>query len=186
MADELTPADVEAHTKGRVKASDPQTAVWLTQALDRVRRFCGWHVSPVREDTVVLDGGGWSYFVLPTLKVVEILSIKEDGEEVDLGGIRQVTKEPGVIYKRRGRWCGEIEVRFTHGFTAAEAGSFRGEVLSLIDREETSAGLGVSGPLTGIEVDDVNYRYSGVMDRSWGIAKDPLNESVLYQYRILL
>ncbi|WPH57638.1 hypothetical protein [Mycobacterium phage WXIN] len=185
MAEDLTPADVEAYTQGRLLASDPETARLLAASLDRVRRFCGWHVSPVQSNTESLDGEGWPYFVLPTRKVVDIVSITEDGNAVDLTTVRQKTDEPGVIYKRDAYWCGEIEIEYTHGYTADEAAAFRDEVLALIERTEMQQGTGAAGPLTGIEVDDVNMRWSGVMDRSWGIAKNPLNESVLYKYRIL-
>lgn len=185
MAEELTPQDVEDYTQGRLLADDDETERLLAASLDRIRRFCGWHVSPVKEDTAALRGSWHDYIVLPTMKVVSIESVKIDGRSIDPADIEQYTDEPGVLYRKNGHWCGRVEIEYHHGYTADEAMAFRDEVLSLIDSTEMNQGTGATGPLTGIEVDDVNLRWSGVMDRSWGIAKNPLNESVLYQYRII-
>ena len=188
MAEDLTPQDVEDYTQGRLLASDPETARMLAAALDRVRKFCGWHVSPVQVATATVRANGWhDFIVLRTLKVVDIADITEDGVAVDLSTIEQFTDEPGVLYKQHcARWCGTVTVNFTHGYTADEAAAFRDEVLGLIDRSSLNIGTGASGPLTEIHVDDVSYRWSGVTDRIAGIAKNPLDESVLYQYRLLL
>ena len=39
--------------------------------------------------------------------------------------------------------------------------------------------------LTEKRVDDVELHWSGFVDRTFGIAKNPMNESILYQFRIL-
>lgn len=167
-------------------ADDPETQRALDAALARVRRFCGWHVSPVMEQTFSVRGGGWNYIVIPTLKVASITSITENGQTVDLDDVEQYSGEPGVIYKKNcGRWCGRVEITVDHGFTAAEAEDFRGEVLALIDRNEVNRGTGGSGPVTEYEVDDIHLRWSASQERLMGIAKDPLNESVLYQFKLL-
>ncbi|QBI98660.1 head-to-tail adaptor [Mycobacterium phage Bobby] len=186
MAEDLTPEDVESYTRGRISKDDPETARALAAALQRARRACGWHVTPVQEETVSLHGTGHGFIVLPTLKPVELLSVTEDGREVDLDDLYFLSEEPGVLYKKCGWWCREkIEVTFTHGFTADEAVDFREAVLQVVDIAHIMIGTGAVGPLTGMEVDDVSLRWSGLVDRSWGIAKDPLRESVLYQYRLV-
>ncbi|ASD53416.1 head-to-tail adaptor [Mycobacterium phage Lucky2013] len=186
MAEELTTEDVDTYTQGRIDKDDPETARALAAALSRARRACGWHVTPVVESTVRLHGSGHDFIVLPTLKPVELLSITEDGEEVDLDEVYFVSREPGVLYKKCGWWCrGPIEVTLTHGFTAEEAGDFREVVLQAVDVANLMVGTGATGPITGLEVDDVNMRWSGLVDRSWGIAKNPMLESVLYQYRLV-
>jgi hypothetical protein len=183
MAEELELADVVAYNPELI---DPvENARLLATSLDKVRRYCGWHVSPVRSDTFVVDGGGWPYIVIPTLKVDSITSCTEDGVTVPVDEIEQYTNEPGILYRKDGFWRGRVVVTVEHGFAAAEAMAFREEVLALIDRTVASAGTGLSGQLTGIEVDDVSLRASGITDRSWGIAKQPMQESVLYQYRLI-
>ncbi len=189
MAEELTPQDVDDYTEGRLAADNPRTATLLAAALDKVRRFCGWHVSPIKDDVATLHTNGrHDFFVLPTLNIASITSITEDGQAVDLSTIEQVTGEPGVIYKQHGRrWCGTVVANYSHGYAAADAAAFRAEVLALVDRADLSMGTGASGPLTSIEVDDVRYGFSGVTDRIiGGVAKNPLDESVLYQYRLVL
>lgn len=187
MTEQLTVDDVRAYVMGALNdADDTEVQRLLDAALDRVRRFCGWHVSPVREDTAALHGGGWGYVVLPTLKIVSIESATSDGETVDPDDTEQYTGESGVLYRKDGRWCGRVEVGYHHGYTADEAAAFWGEVLALIDRTLASIGTGASGPLTSLEVDDVTLKWSGVTDRILGgMAKNPLDESVLYQYRII-
>lgn len=183
MAEELTPADVSSYNP-ELTDVDENTRL-LAAALQRIRTFCGWHVSPVEPAEWAVHGRNFDFIVVPTLKIVDIISITEDGVPVDLTNVVQYSDEPGVLYKKSGIWHGRVEIEATHGFTAAEAMDWREEVLALIDRQIINIGTGGNGPLSGLEVDDVSMRWSGITDRSWGIAKQPLNESVLYQYRIL-
>ena len=85
-------------------------------ALRVVRKHCGWHIAPVIEDTLTLDGSGGRALLVPSNRVVEVLSVREDGAEVDLGGV-EVSKT-GVLRKKRGRWTdalGGVEVVLRHG-----------------------------------------------------------------------
>lgn len=182
MAQELEIADVTAYNP--TLTDEIENERLLAASLNRVRLFCGWHVSPVKEEAFAVQGRG-EYIVIPTLKVESIVSITEEGQVVPLDEVEQYTNEPGVIYRKDGYWCGRVEITVNHGFTADEAMAFREEVLGLIDRTVVNIGTGGTGPLSGLIVDDVEMRWSGITDRSWGIAKQPLNESVLYQYRLL-
>jgi hypothetical protein len=104
MAEELTPADVEAYTQGRLSASDPETLRALNAALTRARRYCGWHVSPVRQDVAVLDRpswiGIWNELALPTLKVVSLDGIEIDGVAMDLANVRESKEAPASSPRR--------------------------------------------------------------------------------------
>ena len=189
MAEELTIADVRAYVRGALDdIDDAEVQRLLDSALAKARRFCGWHVTPVRESTVTLRERGYPYVVLPTLKLVSIDDVTEDGETVDPTEAEFFTEEPGVIYRGGcGFWRGKLSVTFTHGFTAAEAADFRAAVLELIDTTIASIGTGGSGPLAEYTVDDVTLRWNGVVDRYLGgMVKNPLDESVLYQYRLVL
>jgi hypothetical protein len=82
---ELTTADVEAYTDGRLAAGEPETERMLAAALAAARRYCGWHVCPVLEDQVItMDGPGSPLLVLPTLQLVKLTGIAEQGVDVDL------------------------------------------------------------------------------------------------------
>lgn len=198
MSESLTPGDVQQATQGRLLQSDPETQRILDATLAKARRFCGWHVSPVRQDTVILDYPTRNTLILPTLKVVSLDAISVDGVAVDLNNVRRSREAPGVIGTKDGRpWgtylpCadpgyGAISVTFTHGFTAAEAADFRDAVLRAIDTASMQVGAGGDGPLEEIKVDDVSYRWprTGPDRVINSIARNPLDTSTLYQYRIL-
>lgn len=132
---ELAVAAVEQYTKGRLAGDAPETARLLAAGLSTARRFCGWHVTPVREDDVVtLDGPGGRLLTLPTLALVELTSVVEDGAALDLADLRTSTR--GLVTKKSGGlWSqhyGSIVVTMTHGYDDAPA--FDAAVLSLIDR----------------------------------------------------
>lgn len=179
MAEDLAPGDVEAYTKGVLLASDAETLRALNSALTRCRNYCGWHVSPVKTDTVMLHGSGHRFIVLPTLKVDSLISIVENDVVIDVTTIDQYTQEPGVLYKRRGCWHGRIEIVYSHGFAAAEAQDFRETVLSLIDQVTASIGTGRSGPMISKRVDDVDISWSGLPR---AIDNAPMDKSVLDKY----
>lgn len=86
------------------------------------RRFCGWHVTPVREDDeVTLDGPGSQLLVLPTLRLVELVSVVEDGVTIDVADL--FVSARGLVRKKSGAWWsrnyGAIVVTMTHGFDDA-------------------------------------------------------------------
>lgn len=95
----------------------------LEQAEALVRGFCGWHVAPLREDDVLtVDGTGSSILPLPSLKVVGISSIVEDGIAVDLSTV--TWSASGWIKKRYGRWTcepGGVVIILDHGHETVPA-----------------------------------------------------------------
>jgi hypothetical protein len=71
---ESTGADVSA-------LSLPQVQGVLAMASDAARSYCGWRIDR-GTDTFVLDGSGSPLLMLPTLRVVEVLSVTEAGSAV--------------------------------------------------------------------------------------------------------
>jgi hypothetical protein len=47
-----------------------------------VRAFCGWHIAPEVTETLTLDGPGGYVLVLPTLHLVDLVSVTNDGTAV--------------------------------------------------------------------------------------------------------
>lgn len=53
-------------------------------AAAQVRALCGWHIAPVITETVHVDSEGGTLLVLPTLRLVELVSVTDvDGNELD-------------------------------------------------------------------------------------------------------
>ncbi|MBO0676788.1 hypothetical protein JRC04_04850 [Mycolicibacterium sp. S2-37] len=179
MPHDLTSSDIEAYTQGRLSANDPETVRALDAALARARNFCGWHVSPVCAETIVLDGSGSYYLALPTLKIVSINTVTVDGIEID--DVAMPADAPGMLARRSwGRWpCGfsNVEVDFTHGFTATQASDFREAILRMVD-QAASLVESDSVPLKEKKIDDITYKWSEAVQRV------SLDQTALGQYRL--
>lgn len=59
-------------------------ALELDAASGQVTDLCGWHIAPQQTDTVTVDGSGSPIQALPTLHLVDLVSVTEDGAAVDL------------------------------------------------------------------------------------------------------
>ena len=147
---ELTPTIVSEYTQGRLAKDDPETVRLLNFGLRAARAFCGWHVTPERDDVgIELDGPGGRLLALPTLKLVELTAVTEDGKTLPISDL-YVSKRGLVRKKSGGCWSshyGAISVSMRHGITDAE--DFNAAVLSFIDRSSTAADGGrarVIGP----------------------------------------
>lgn len=166
---EPTTADVETYTGGRLVDGDDDTALFLASALAAARKYCGWHVTPVKTgDVVKVDGPGRPVLMLPTLKLVALTAVTEDGislniADLDVSAIGQVRKKSALtsIWPLRHWWSsnyGAIIVTMTHGF--ADVPDWNMAVLSMVDQMSLSIGGGGSGNLIDKTVDDVTLRWS--------------------------
>lgn len=149
MAD-LTRAAVARYTSGRLDADADETKRLLSAGLAAARRFCGWHVTYIDGDEVTLDGPGSGLLVLPTLRLMELTSVVENGAELDVTNDLHVSPR-GLVRKRSGaRWSadfGSVVVTMSHGFD--DPSDFNTAVLSFIDRSSLAAAGGrakVVGP----------------------------------------
>lgn len=190
---ELTPADVELHTKGTLLADDPEVQRMLDAALVAARREVGWHVSPVRlADAVVIDGPCSRILDLPTRKLIELISVTEDDVIIPLSDVRWsaagFTDRPVRVRKKSaGFWSCDyqaIEVVMDHGFTEDEAADWRQAILSVVAEMGSMISGGRSeADLVSKKVDDVTY--------TWGsgyaaLAQESLTSvsSILDDYRL--
>lgn len=138
------------YTKNRLDATDAETIRLVAERLDAARRYCGWAVTPVQEeDELTLDGPGGRLLRLPTLRLIELLEVTENGVTIDLEDL--YVSPLGMVTKKSGGWwatnLGAITVKMTHGFDQAPA--FDGAVLSSIDRASFASSGGrprVVGP----------------------------------------
>lgn len=142
---ELSSGDVATFTKGRLSADDQDVKDLLAAVLADARAFCGrWHVTPVRRTSITLDGPGSPLLVLPTLRMIDLVSVTEDGVTLDVSTLAWSGR--GMVRKKSGGcWSGEfssITVEFEHGFDAVDAAGWRLAVLKCVDRRSLDLGGG--------------------------------------------
>lgn len=151
------PADVLARFADTTAAQKA-----IDTALVAARRFCGWHVSPVRasEALTELDGPGGRVLSLPTLNLTAVASVTELGVAVDVTTLDR-SRRKGTLTKQSGWWTcrdGAISATITHGFTEAEALDWRAAILELVDAwSEVSTRDG--SDMKRKKVDDVEYEW---------------------------
>jgi hypothetical protein len=103
---------------------DPEeTSEAAVDASGLVRGYTGWHIAPTITETVLLEGRGGAYLVLPTLHVTAVSAITVDGTELTLPA--------DVKWGANGRlwwggtlWpttMGAVSVTFTHGYPTVPA-----------------------------------------------------------------
>lgn len=105
------PADTYPHPEP--PAGTPKDEKWA-EAVGVVRDYCRWHVAPEVTEEVTVDGPGGAVLHLPTLRLVELSSITNDGEPVaDPDWLTS-----GMV---RGCWTGRgrgVVATMTHGLHA--------------------------------------------------------------------
>jgi hypothetical protein len=131
-------------------------------------------VTPVIvDDAVTLDGPSSRILTLPTRKLIELVSISENGTPLLLdsvtatpGGMPGALTRPAAVRKEssgRSGWWGSryqsIDVVMTHGYTEAEAADWRYAVLSMVD-EMSQIQMPGELDLVSKKVDDVTYRWA--------------------------
>ena len=115
----VTPAQVAAASGEKVSQADPRLPALISGATDGIRLTCGWHVVPVLEETLILDGTGGPVMQVPSLHVVDVTAVRVLGEPVDVDW-----SEAGMIERRIGvfpRRFRSVQVDLAHGYPAAPA-----------------------------------------------------------------
>lgn len=94
----------------------------LLEAEATVRSRCGWHIAPNRTEEITVDGSGTTVLLLPTLHLLDVVTITENGSVVDLDDVDW--SKAGVLTRRHRCWTdrsGAIVVEIEHGHPAAPA-----------------------------------------------------------------
>lgn len=124
MADALPPfatsQQVTDFSGGMVSATDPRLADAVAGVSARIRRYCGWHITPSMSDEVTLDGPGGPELDLPSLYVMDVASVTDEGVLLDptlytwsqLGQVR--LHHAHFTHHYQG-----VTVAFTHGYDDA-------------------------------------------------------------------
>lgn len=119
------------------RAGDPATLVG--QAQSRIRSYCEWHVAPKITETILVDGRGSPSLQLPSLHVVDVTSITNEGELVDPDDYDW--SADGYVVLNNGGWWSrrprQVEVVFQHGYEDVPA-DLVGVAVALASRLATS------------------------------------------------
>lgn len=154
-----------------------------------VRAYCGWHIAPEQTETLTLDGPGGPLLVLPSLHVVSVTSVAENGVELDPAGY--AWSAAGVVRRTSSAatwngyygpgWTGwtdtlrGIAVTLTHGYASMPL-----DVQSVIDR---LAARSVEDPSQYSQVGAVAYA-TGADGLPASGSLTALDQAVLDRYRL--
>lgn len=111
--------DFAAYLRRNLDEFDAYTARMLIDgASELVTEYCGWHISPVISETVVVDGTGTAVQTLPTLNLLSLDSVAENGALLNEAFIDWSTN--GLMEKRgAGLWTRRrrgVVAGITHGY----------------------------------------------------------------------
>lgn len=130
----------------------------LDIAVEIVRRHCGWHIAPVRTETLTVDGNGSTELVLPTLRLTDLATCTVDGVAVsDVEWSTNGTIERRSRFPRKRR---AVVVEVEHGHDACPD-DVVGVVVTVAARIPFSTGGdGVEAGLVEEQLGSYRYRLS--------------------------
>lgn len=120
----VTPEEFSEWAGGKIRAEDPRVEPLLAGASAGIRRWCGWHIAPVLEETLTGDGPGGRLILLPTGRLLSVLSATNGGHPVDVSaldysrqGMIELRDDGGTFWASR---FGAVSVRVRHGYDLAD------------------------------------------------------------------
>lgn len=174
MTNDMIAPDALAHLPGA-----PFTVEEVDSAVASLRTALGWHIAPVRVETVALDvDWGEDTLRLPTRKLVSVEAVRDLDRATLIDPARyRVSRTLARVRRRGGCWPSgfeAVEVDMTHGFEKCppELVPILGQ-LSLADRRDR--GLRV------VSVDDASTTFAGSASSS---ADGLLGQALLDRYRV--
>lgn len=114
----VTGADLIRVGQGRY-TDDALADETVERVWEAVRAECGWHIGPVRRETLVVDGTAGELLQVRSLRVVQVHSVTELGAE--LSPADYMWSVDGSLKRKNGRWTDEwrgVVVDLEHGHAA--------------------------------------------------------------------
>ncbi|MFJ4168382.1 hypothetical protein ACIPY3_02615 [Paenarthrobacter sp. NPDC089714] len=145
----VTAAEFSAWTNGKVAAADPRLEPLLKGASAGLRRYAGWHIAPVLEETLVGDGPGGRLLLLPTGRLLSVVSVDNGGTVMDPAVVD--ASKAGMLELRDGWWTsrlGAVSVRVRHGFDLADAEDVR-QIVKQVVANALSSPMGATREQAG-------------------------------------
>lgn len=133
-----TAEEVAAYSKGSIAADDPRLEPMLDGVSASIRRYCGWHITPVETVTnQKFDGTGNYEFQIPTLKLLAVTALETPTYTYDPDTLEW--SEDGTIRSRHRRFLDQfrsITASYQHGYEDAE--DLKQVVLAVVTRALSS------------------------------------------------
>lgn len=103
----------------------PENEASLKSAESLVRRFCGWHIAPNLEQTIIPRPAEGGVLYLPTMAMTELVGITVDGHPLGADELADVWWDSSGMLERPGGWPRRpraVVVTIRHGFDMDEVG----------------------------------------------------------------
>lgn len=177
--DLVTPGDLEGFPGAPFTDAEVDTAVSL------IRDVAGWHIAPVRDETVVLDVVVWERWLrLPTLQLVQVTEVRDVLDPVNPAVIDpssyRVSHKLAQIKHSCGFWPAGYEaaaVDMSHGYEECPPDLFA-VIADVIVRGRTPGGPASSVRLGELSITDGTLSYSSSV-------QDPTSlEAILARYTL--
>ena len=157
------------------------------QAEAEVRAYCGWHITPLATETLTVDGSGNCSQMLPTLHLISVTAVTNDGDDLTVGlGPNSEVEWSHNGYLRFNTW--NRRRKFTQrlqGVTAAVVHGYADWPLDLLAVVRRLTQRALDGDAAGILAQVGQVRYATASDGlpATGTLTD-LDRNVLDRYRL--
>lgn len=177
LPDLITVSDFNAATNDRY-AGDARIEPAIASASAAIRAYCGWHVAPVLDCSITLDGEAGDIW-LPTNALASVTSAKVGGEDVTVTGSNRRGR---VRLAHKACGLGNVAIDYVAGYDVAACPDLMGVVVQRVMASVAMTTYGVSQETAG----GVSISYSGSALSDLGSAFLPDSvKAALSTYRLV-
>lgn len=177
LPDLITVSDFNAATNDRY-AGDARIEPAIASASAAIRAYCGWHVAPVLDCSITLDGEAGDIW-LPTNALASVTSATVGGEDVTVTGSNRRGRVR-LAHKTCG--LGNVAIDYVAGYDVAACPDLMGVVVQRVMASVAMTTYGVSQETAG----GVSISYSGSALSDLGSAFLPDSvKAALSTYRLV-
>lgn len=149
----------------------------LVAAEQAVRNYCGWHVAPVVTETVTARPAVAGVIYLPTLKLVDLLSVTVSGTALTADELAEVEWSEDGMLRRPGGWPKKwrsVVVTISHGYDdASDAAQL---IRDVAERQQI-----ITNGIIGVAVGNRQSRFAAEAGR---LHLTPSQKDLLDKYRL--
>ncbi len=177
LPDLITVSDFNAATNNRY-SGDARIEPAIASASAAIRAYCGWHVAPVLDCSITLDGEAGDIW-LPTNALASVTSAKVGGEDVTVTGSNRRGRVR-LAHKTCG--LGNVAIDYVAGYDVTACPDLMGVVVQRVMASVAMTTYGVSQETAG----GVSISYSGSALSDLGSAFLPDSvKAALSTYRLV-